>query len=195
MTTIPDFGLWYQRDIENPEFAEIGESLRSQGLHVELEARESSVYASLEWVIPTAVVIFVADKYFGTMVSEAAKEHYPVIRDAVGRIARSVFRRVGSSFGTIYATPAKKISSTQVHLVSVYARHRDGWSVRFMLDDTETPVENAVDEVFEVLRVHHLGLQSAIDIESAGVEIRQGTPLVFARGSERWVLVYPIKEK
>ncbi len=67
-------------------------------LHLE-EWQQSGVYAGLEWVLPTAVAVFLANQYVGTLLQEAAKDHYPTLNGNRQRLQqaerRSPRRRAG----------------------------------------------------------------------------------------------------
>jgi hypothetical protein len=191
MNTIPDVGFWYVESLDDPEFATAVDDLRAQGISADLEKREEAVYASLEWVLPTAVVIFVADKYFGTMFEELAKEHYPHIRKALARVIRRVFHRVGGAYLTVVASPPRKRSMPYEHVVSIYSRHRDGWPIKFLVDDS-LPVETSIDEIFALMQRHCSGGGSVIDTETELIQFRRSTILVFVRHETGWKLVHPV---
>jgi len=188
----PDFGLSYVRDFHDEEFIQIGEELRGHGLAVEIESSENQVYASLEWLIPTAVFLFVAEKYFGSILEEVAKDHYPLIRSAVKRIVLNVFRRVGA-YQKVYAVPASKVSVTAFHIVSLYAKDRSGRLIKFLIDD-QVSVDTSIDEIFALLEEYY-GLpepnQSLIDKMLRTVPLRRSDELVFKREPHGWRLCYP----
>lgn len=190
MSSIPDFGVSYVETFGDPEFANVIEDLRSHGIDAEQESREESVYASLEWVLPTAIVLFVADKYFGTLLEELAKEHYPRIRIALVRVISRVFARNNGPYLTVFASPPGKVKNRHEHAVSIYSRNRDGLPIKFLVDDS-IAVDTAVDEIFEMMRQHFSQEPSVIDEEIEGVEVRRSTTFVFLRRAEGWRLVHP----
>jgi hypothetical protein len=187
----PDFGLSYTASFYHPEFVAIAEDLRARGVSVELEAGEDELYASLEWLVPTAIFLFVADKYFGALVQEAAKEHYPHIRAAAKRVVTKVFERFGA-LARVYASPAGKVSTPEVHIVSFLAKDRTGRLVKFLLDD-RVAVDTAIDEIFSILEQHHgpEGTNSLIDAQISGIYLHRSDQLVFVRTESGWQLCYP----
>jgi hypothetical protein len=58
----------------------------------------------LEWLVPTGVILFVASKYIGAILSEAGKEHYPIVRDAV---VRALTRLRGAQVVRVESVPGK----------------------------------------------------------------------------------------
>ena len=64
------------------------EALEATGLPV---ARRShgNLFAGVEWLMPTAVVVFIADKLFGTIISEATKDLYNRLKGATAKVAQN----------------------------------------------------------------------------------------------------------
>ncbi len=78
-STITEFDIGVS--VEGEGLSKIGEDfcqdLRALGVSVAAESRSGgAIKASLDWVIPRAVAIFIAHKYLGTLLEEAAKDHY-----------------------------------------------------------------------------------------------------------------------
>ena len=132
--------------------------LWSAGLKAEAEVRESSVYAAIEWLVPTAIVVFIAQKYIGTLLQEAAKDHYPKVKTALLRLVKRTTgpeRKVRVRFVT--SNPAKLRAADPV-VFSICARLRTSGSVTFVFEHSITPsvAPTAVHELFEILIEHEL---------------------------------------
>ena len=67
--------------------------LDGSGVSIEHREEELGPFAGMEWLLPTAISVFIAEKYFGTIIQELAKEHYPIIKRALGHL---VARTTGS---------------------------------------------------------------------------------------------------
>src|SRR5438105_4143639 len=52
------------------------------------EVRPAGPMAGIGWWLPAAIAVFITDKYVGTLLSETAKEHYPILKAALLRLAR-----------------------------------------------------------------------------------------------------------
>ncbi|WP_231583338.1 hypothetical protein, partial [Luteimonas sp. FCS-9] len=64
-SAVPDVGLMYIESYEDPSFANFGRELAADGLDVRVESRpDPGPYAGVEWLLPTAVVVFLGRSYF-----------------------------------------------------------------------------------------------------------------------------------
>jgi len=166
--------------------------LSHAGLVVVKERRENSVFAGVEWLLPSAIVIFIGEKYFGTMIQEAAKEHYPSVKAAFLALLRRTVgegRQVRITRIASRQTP-HKLSSEQPAAVSIYAILRSGHHVKFAFDDTmnEDVHMAALEDMLLVLERYYAG-DSGGPIESASRNVqRRGLPIVmrYDRVSSSW---------
>jgi hypothetical protein len=62
------------------------DALAEGGLSVKVETREPQTYASLEWFIPTALVVYIAKSYFDGFLREAGKNNYRSLKNALTSI-------------------------------------------------------------------------------------------------------------
>jgi hypothetical protein len=71
---------------------------------LEIDIREqNNVFAGLQWLIPTAVVLFITRAYFDALFSELGKDHYAVLK----RAAVSLYRRMSTISIVRGGTPGK----------------------------------------------------------------------------------------
>lgn len=69
-----------------------------EGLNVKTHSRHPVAWASLELLVPTAVVVLICKPYFEGFLQEAGKEHYQALKKGVAFLGRSIlgqFRRIG----------------------------------------------------------------------------------------------------
>lgn len=59
--------------------------LSEAGIKVEVSEYQNHTYMALEWLIPTGVVLFMAKPYFETILKEAAKDHYKIIKNVISQ--------------------------------------------------------------------------------------------------------------
>ena len=57
--------------------------ISSPNLKISEEEREISMYASLEWAIPSLVFIFITKSYFEGFLGEAGVDHYKALKSWV----------------------------------------------------------------------------------------------------------------
>ena len=155
-----DIAVSYSELISEELIEELASALRSCGLTVVTEAHEETPQASLEWVLPTAIVVFLTQKYVGTLVQEAAKEHYPAIKRALARLVR---RTTGPSrevrLEIVSSSPAKHPGG-EIPVLSVYTQLRSGRRVKFLFENPlqDAEVEGALDLLISLLVEHQTGL-------------------------------------
>ena len=80
--------LAYQEPIINPDvIAGFEEEIQSPGLKVLVEpVPMMGARAALEWLLPTAIVAYIAKPYFESFLSEMGKDHYEVIKKALEKL-------------------------------------------------------------------------------------------------------------
>jgi hypothetical protein len=62
------------------------------GIELEVEYRDPpGPWASAEWYIPTAAMLYLAKGYFDGFLEEAGREHYHVVKKAIGSLWSAFF--------------------------------------------------------------------------------------------------------
>lgn len=91
-TSAPDVSLMYIESFEDPSFADFWRDLATEGLNVRVESRpDPGAYAGVEWLLPTAVVVFLGRSYFDSFLKEAGKDHYIVLKKALRKVSARFF--------------------------------------------------------------------------------------------------------
>lgn len=136
------------------ELAPALEALRATGLDVQFHHQPLDPQAFLEWLIPSAVAFFLADKYLGAMLGELGKSHYghakrglEILYDKTLGKKASVTRELQRSDGT--PQTAKVFSG---NLSFVY-QSPEGWRVKllFPLDITADQYAQSCDRFFSLM--------------------------------------------
>lgn len=129
---LPPVALSYTAPFPAATFDEFRNLLASGGTSVEIEERKASgPYAGLEWLIPTAVIVFLGKAYFDGFLKEMGKDHYAVLKQGLKTLYT---RLVGPKAPqvTVVGSAGKVRSPQQYSLVfSLLAEAEDG--VRFKL--------------------------------------------------------------
>lgn len=77
------FELAVHSRIGKEEFEDLKVSLCGLGYDVEISEHSSSgPYASLDWLIPTGIGLYIAKPYFETFLKKAAEDHYALLKEA-----------------------------------------------------------------------------------------------------------------
>ncbi|MGY8775714.1 hypothetical protein [Spongiibacter tropicus] len=85
----PHIGVQYPKHISEGSISVFLSEIDHSGLSLaqdETEGNES--YAGLEWLMPTAVMVFIAKPYFDSFLKEAGKDHYHILKNAIGKLAK-----------------------------------------------------------------------------------------------------------
>jgi hypothetical protein len=172
------------------------EKVRRAGLEVKVGKRGKETYASYEWLIPAAIVIFIGQKYFGSMLQEAGKDHYAAIK---GSLRRLLSRTIGPDreIKTQYvASSPGKVSKTEAPNLSVSSTMRDGRLVKFVFENVSDPesVEKCLETMLSLLEQHHAkSPNDCLEQEVAEAARRPGQEVVMRFNTENseWELVYP----
>lgn len=79
--------LSYQEDIKQEFFSSFLRSIDADNLELEVEPRPSlDMQASMKWLMPTAVILFITQNYFSSFLSEAGQEHYEILSQAANSL-------------------------------------------------------------------------------------------------------------
>ena len=149
----PDLILSKVSTIPDDCVAPFVNAISGGGLTCKIETREEKSYASLEWFIPTAVVIYLVKPYFDKLLNEAAKDHYPVLKRALSALWEHFFGNSRVVRSTVIAFPHGKAAwkPTYSRSLSLVAP-LEGIAVKLLLpDDAPTEELDAATEEFLAL--------------------------------------------
>jgi hypothetical protein len=163
------------------------------GLRAVAEHREDmSMMAGLEWLLPTAVVVWLTNKYVGTLLQEAAKDHYPKLQAAILRLVRRTTGRDRQVKLTVIASTPEKITDSDPVALSVWIPRQGSPNVIFRFDQdlSDDELGTAVEELFAVILAH--AKSGVLSREPSAVPGSRSTPTVMrfntVRGQwESWV--------
>lgn len=80
------FKLKVHEQVGKEEFDDLKVSLNDLGYDVEISEHSSSgPYASLDWLIPTGIGLFIAKPYFEAILTKAAEDHYLLLKESFKR--------------------------------------------------------------------------------------------------------------
>lgn len=139
---LPSIALSYTRPITEDTFAEFQKLLADAGTPIEVEERDADgPYASMEWLIPTAVIVFLGKSYFDGFLKEVGKDHYALLKQGL----KSLYSRlVGPKAPevTILSTGGKTRSAQYYSLVfSLLAEADDGRRFKLLIQKSASEVE------------------------------------------------------
>lgn len=132
MNALPHIGLTHDENIPREFLAEFEESVRADGLEVQFHPMPSgTAYAGIEWLMPTAIVAYIAKPYFESFLKEMGKDHYNILKEGFKKLYAKVAGPRAPEV-TLIAT-AGKVAKEQPYSLffSIVADAGDG--IRFKL--------------------------------------------------------------
>jgi hypothetical protein len=193
MREIPDVGLSYSESLD-PEIAdEFLRAFEATPFTREAKPREDAPLAGVEWLLPTAVVLWLSEKYFGTMIQEAAKQHYPEIRAALQKLVRRTTgpKREVRAIAVVSASTPAKLGKGDPATFSIYSVLRSGQRVKFLFEHhlSEAAQAAALDAMHVLMGEHRsqpVGGRLLAEAQRAGVEGERLIVLRFVALAGEW---------
>ena len=150
-SSLPDIGLRYIESLESDSFAEFGRELAIDGLDVRVESTpDPEPYAGIEWLLPTAIFVFLGKSYFDGFLKEAGKDHYQVLKKAIQKVSSKFFGKDAPK-GKIVLSSGKARSETPKYSIiySVMAQLGGNLRVKLLIQsDFDTSLSYEAQEAF-----------------------------------------------
>jgi hypothetical protein len=153
-------GLSYQEDIPEEYFADFIAAVRETGTDLQTEAREPVPYAALEWLVPTAIAIYIGKPFVDAIVNRAADDFgdavYPKVKSAIQNFLKRVFVRQPLPI-KIIATAEHKVQHVEAMVFSIHAPAVGGKQFKFIFSErlNEEDCVIYIDALFAQLAEHH----------------------------------------
>lgn len=195
----PHVTILYAEGFPKKPFEEFEISLRHDGLVTRCKPMPNrGPYASIEWLVPTAIIVYVAKPYFEAFLEEAGKDHYHFFKNRVKAFTGKFTGEDAPTARIIRSSGNAESSSPKYSLVySIVAELDEGVSVKLLLQTefSEEDTSRAVESFFKFLHEFHNG-----DVRSNfPLGFRDAKPvgrtllLAFNRDSQRLEVIDPIK--
>jgi hypothetical protein len=183
-------GISVLEGVPTPWVEDVVETFRASGVVPRVEIREPQVLASIEWLMPTAALLYLTNRYVGTLVSEAAKEHYPHIRRSMARFAE----RVGTLGFIRMASSPRKLSQDRPGNLTFALVPENGAAIRFMFPGESDKYPAAITALFVILEDAHRRESLVTTFWERSERGRLAWRLIvrYSDAAHDWVLVDPI---
>ncbi|MCL9847602.1 hypothetical protein RSP673_001750 [Ralstonia solanacearum P673] len=142
--------------LSEQNFSDVLLLLNSNGTVCTFKQRQPAAYASLDWVIPTGIVVFITHSYFDGIFKEIGKEHYQRFKEAVSSLYKKALGdHPEIEFSIASAGKMKAPSHFRGSLSFVYSSRR-GYTVKllFPLDITTTDYAVSCEEFLKLITAH-----------------------------------------
>jgi len=156
----PAIILSYTMRIPRHTFAEFERVVAAKGLDLHVEQRdEDDPFAGLEWLIPTAVVLFIGKAYFDGFLKEMGKDHYALLKAGLKSL---YFRLLGPHAPkAVVLSAGGKTSTDQSYslLYSIFAEADEGARFKLLLQRSasEEEYEATVEAFLAFLEAYYNG--------------------------------------
>lgn len=182
-----DIGISCSSTVDADVIPEFRNGFRESRLRIRAQAKDTPRFlVSMEWVVPTAVVVYLAKPYFHTILQEAAKDHYELLKRACKRL-------VVRLFGDRPQERERKMSK----LLSVYAETKERSAVKFLIEEGHplTYYAESLDRAHEMLVEHYqVHPNDRLTIEMSLTRSRTPKLMAYDEISRRWGAVEPNAE-
>ncbi|MGA0608314.1 hypothetical protein ACO2Q0_20160 [Phenylobacterium sp. VNQ135] len=189
----PHIGLSYLDSLPPEFFEDFQRELRTDGLRLRVDARPATPFAGVEWLLPTAVMLFLGKAYFEGFLAELGKDHYVAVKQAVHRLND----RLKSLRFTLVGSPGKVADVQRYsHAFSIWVEGPAERTFKFLLPaDLASPTTDAaLDVCLEFVRRYYQGdLQPIVYIHLAETQAFGRTVLLAMNPADGSLqLVHPI---
>lgn len=154
----PHIGLSYDEGISSDVFDEFLSIISNGKLNIMVEVSESpGPMATYEWLIPTAVIVYIGRSYFDSFLKEMGKDHYQILKKGLATLREGLVGKDSPQM-TIISTPGKVSKSNKYSLVfSIWAEsgERFGFKLLIQNDVGELEYEKITSSFIEFLNDFH----------------------------------------
>lgn len=157
MEESPHLRLVIGKHVSESQFCEFTTELNEGGVSVEVVQREGGgIYNTLEWLIPTGVILFFAKPYCETIMKKMAEDHYSVSKKAISKLWTKFFGEK-PEITQVPCKPSSVQESPFSRGISLVTTRVDGGKIilLFSCSTPKTDFDIAVEE-FEQLVSQHL---------------------------------------
>ncbi|NOX08063.1 MAG: hypothetical protein GXP22_01000 [Gammaproteobacteria bacterium] len=154
-------GISYTTDIPEEMVAGFESAIAITGLDIKSEAREVDSYAGVEWLVPTAVIVFIGKSYFDGFLKEMGKEHYHLFKKYIVTLWEHFFGQDRAVKYNRVSTKGKILSLDKYSpIFSIMTDLLPGYRIKYLLQDdiSQAEYQNAIEEFFSFLEELDFGV-------------------------------------
>lgn len=157
----------YRYPADEADFTELRELLAAGRQSIAIERRDQDgPQAGLEWLIPTAVILFIGKAYLDGFVKEIGKEHYILLKQGLKTLYARLVGPTAPEI-TIVSTAGKITGGNQYSMLfSLLAEAPDGLCFKLLIRSraSEAEYESTVNAFIAFLDAFNAGQLSAEQI-------------------------------
>jgi hypothetical protein len=198
--TLPQLAVSYDETLPADIFARFRSLVSDHRLNLRVESHPApGPRAGLEWLLPTAVVVFLGKAYFDAFLKEAGKDHYHLLKSGLSWLWRSLVskdRRVNLQ----RVTAGGKVVDDKYSLaLSVMAEANDGYRFKLLVDDSvgEEQFNTVIGLFLDLLEAYHANRLEAATAKalSEGRIVARTILIAYDAEQRRLCVVDPIPKR
>ncbi|MCK0714804.1 hypothetical protein ACFO0U_02570 [Chromohalobacter sarecensis] len=180
-------GISYQEDLPSELIEEYISSISEPELKIRADSREIGFYASIEWALPTIVIVYLSKPYFEAFLQEAGKDHYQLLKKGTLKL-----------FNRLYGSKPEKRDKKRSQLFSAMVQLKDDRSLKFVFPEGVgiEQYEKSLELMHELLLKHYVDYPNDQITEMASQLSAPSRSLYIEYKAEKegWVLIDPLVE-
>jgi hypothetical protein len=196
----PQIGIIYIERIPEEYFLEFKNIVFHENLDFRIESRTNdAVYAGLEWLLPTAVVVFLAKSYFDGFLREMGKEHYKSLKKGMKLLKRKLLGNKKVNITLISTQGKVREDNPYSNILSIYAEADRGQKFKLLIQNgiSDSEYDELIDAFLRFVEAYHeRTLDSSILDEMANTKMVSRTLLLIFNNSKKVIEpISPVPEK
>lgn len=155
----PDVALSYVDFLPASLFDEFRDAVSDDDLQLVIAPRENTPYAGIEWLLPTAVVVFITHSYFDGIFKEMGKDHYSLLKRGLRSLWAKLLAPSAPKLAVV-STPGKRDKDQPYSLIySIVAEAAPGlkFKLLFPSDISENDYDETLTAFLQFLKDFHSG--------------------------------------
>jgi hypothetical protein len=131
----PHIGLSYAEELHSSAIDDFCRQIPASGLDFRSESRPNpGPFMGVEWLMPTAIIVYLSKSYFDAFLKEAGKEHYQILKRGLAKLAAKFTGPKAPTTRLYFSDGKAKSPIPEYSLVfSVLADLRDGITAKLLL--------------------------------------------------------------
>lgn len=175
--------VFYQETFPSQPFKEFCGQIEQKGLNLQCESTpDHGPFACIEWLMPSAIIVFLTKPYFESFLQEAGKDHYNILKKSISNLFSKP--PVSNTSISLVSNPPGKIESKKPKYSMVYSimsEVSEELTVKLLLQNEFTAEQNstAINCFLEILPSIHNNTLNPDSIKGIGeVQLLNRTLLV-----------------
>lgn len=152
----PAIGIQVLAPLTEQDLSDVLAHLNEKNVSYVFEQRQPTAYASLEWLIPTGIVLFITHSYFDGIFKEIGKDHYQWFKTTLSSLYKKALGDSPEVKFTVVSAGKPKTPSHFSGILSFLYTNDCGYRVKllFPLDVTADDYALSCEEFMKLITAH-----------------------------------------